>query len=175
MKFILVVFSIFLVLTNYAQVDSSQNSIEKSDDILNKEIPVLDFNSLAPLLETNSDKTYVINFWAMWCAPCVKELPIFQALKDKNNEIEVLLVSLDFVEDIETKLKPFLKKKGISLNVVLLDDPNSNEWIDKVNPNWSGSLPFTIIFDNQNRSYHEREFKDLEDLENEIKQTIKTK
>ena len=54
----------------------------------------------------------MINFWATWCAPCVKELPYFEEVnkefKDKNTE--VILVSLDFPSQIESKLKPYLKK-----------------------------------------------------------------
>lgn len=143
--------------------------------IVNDDIPVYDFDSLEPLLYTNTDKTYIVNFWAMWCAPCVKELPIIEEYKKRNPNVEVLLVSLDFTEDIEDKLKPFLKKKGITSKVVLLDDPDANTWIDKVYPNWSGAIPFTIIFNNKNRSFYEREFKDIKDLENEIFKTIENK
>ena len=140
-----------------------------------KDIPIYNFESLKPLLYTNSDKVHIVNFWAMWCAPCVKELPILKEYEANNPNVEILLVSLDFPENIDSKLKPFLKKKGITSNVVLLDDPDANSWIDKIDPNWSGAIPFTIIFNNENRSYHERAFENIEDLENEIKKTIKNK
>lgn len=139
----------------------------------NEDIPIYNFESLKPLLNTNSDKVHIVNFWAMWCAPCVKELPILKEYEANNPNVEILLVSLDFPENIETKLKPFLKKKGITSKVVLLDDPDANSWIDKIDPNWSGAIPFTIIFNNKNRSYHERAFANLQDLENEINKTIK--
>jgi len=131
-------------------------------------IPVLNFNGLEPLLYTDSDEIHIVNFWAMWCAPCVKELPILQEYQKQHPQVKVTLVSLDFTEDIETKLKPFLKKKGITSQVVLLDDPDANSWINKIDPNWSGAIPFTIIFNAKNRSFHERMFTNLEDLENEI-------
>lgn len=139
----------------------------------NEDIPIYNFESLKPLLNTNSDKVHIVNFWAMWCAPCVKELPILKEYEANNPNVEILLVSLDFPENIETKLKPFLKKKGITSKVVLLDDPDANSWIDKIDPNWSGAIPFTIIFNNKNRSYHERAFANPQDLENEINKTIK--
>ncbi|RTE55460.1 TlpA family protein disulfide reductase [Arenibacter aquaticus] len=141
----------------------------------NQEIPVYNFESLKPLLYTNSDKVHIVNFWAMWCAPCVKELPILKQYEANNPNVEILLVSLDFPENIDSTLKPFLKKKGITSEVVLLDDPDANSWIDKIDPKWSGAIPFTIIFNNENRSYHERAFENIEDLENEIKKTIKNK
>ena len=139
---------------------------------INKEIPVYDFNTLEPLLYTTSNKTYIINFWAMWCAPCVKELPYLEQYAIKHPNTEILLISLDFKEDIETKLKPFLKKKNITSKVILLDDPDANSWIDKIDPNWSGAIPFTIIFNNENRAFFERSFESFEDLENEVTKTI---
>ena len=66
-------------------------------------------------------------------------------------------------------MKPFLKKKGITERVVILDDPNSNSWIDKIDPTWSGSLPFTIIFDKNERFFYERPFENIVDLENVVK------
>ncbi|WP_211320104.1 TlpA disulfide reductase family protein [Dyadobacter jejuensis] len=130
---------------------------------------------MEPLLSTDSESIHIVNFWAMWCAPCVKELPLLEQYKAKYPDASVLLVSLDFPEDIETKLKPFLKKKGITLKVALLDDPDANRWIDRVDPNWSGAIPFTIIFDNKNRSFHERPFNDLPDLEQTINNTFKNR
>mgnify|MGYP000483516689 CR=1 FL=1 len=72
---------------------------------------------------------------------------------------------MDFPEDIETKLKPFLEKKKITSKVILLDDPDSNTWIDKVDPNWSGAIPFTLVFNNNKRAFFERSFEDLAALE----------
>lgn len=169
MNLFLLLFQLLLASLTFAQVDSSKSVVET------REISVYNFEQLEPLLYTNSDTTYLVNFWAMWCMPCVRELPIFQEYQNKHPNVEVILVSLDFTEDIETKLKPFLQKKGITSQVVLLDDPDSNSWIDKIDPNWSGALPFTILFNNKNRSFHERPFVDLEDLENEINNTIKIK
>lgn len=138
----------------------------------NENIAVYDFDALERLLYTDSEKIHIVNFWAMWCVPCVKELPILKEYEKNNPNVEITLVSLDFPEDIETKLKPFLKEKGITSKVVLLDDPDSNSWIDKIDPNWSGAIPFTIIFNNNKRSFHERAFENLQDLENEVNETI---
>ena len=145
---------------------------KQKQTVPNQEIPIYSFEDLEPLLNTKSDKIHIINFWAMWCAPCVKELPIIEAYEKEHPNVEVLLVSMDFPKDIETKLKPFLSKKGISSKVVLLDAPDANSWIDKIDPNWSGAIPFSIIFNNKNKSFHERAFENLEDLENEVNKTI---
>ena len=169
-KVILLVLLSFLPLC-YGFIPDSP--LKTSLDINAKDdIPIYNFEELEPLLNTKSDKIHIVNFWAMWCAPCVKELPILQEYGKNNPNVEILMVSLDFPENIETKLKPFLKKKGVTSKVVLLDDPDANSWIDKIDPNWSGAIPFTIIFNNKERSFHERAFESLQDLESEINKTI---
>ena len=159
----------FLLLGFTTNSSIEVDSLGLENDV---EIPVYDFETLEPLLYTDSRKTHIINFWAMWCAPCVKELPIFQEYEKNHPDVKLTLVSLDFPEDIEKQLKPFLKKKNIVSTVVLLDDPDANSWIDKIDPNWSGAIPFTIIFNNDKRSFHERSFKDITDLENTINETL---
>ena len=148
---------------------NSGKNLKSNDTIgVNLEIPIYNFSEFEPLIYTKSDKTYLVNFWAMWCAPCVKELPYIEQFATQNPDVEVILVSLDFPKDIETKLKPFLKEKNINSKVVLLDDPDSNTWIDKIDPNWSGAIPFTIMFNKDERLFYERSFENLEDIENQI-------
>ena len=55
---------------------------------------------------------------------------------------------MDFVEDYETKLIPFMEKKGIGAEVVLLNETNGNYFIPKINKDWGGALPTTIIINN---------------------------
>lgn len=75
-------------------------------------VPSLDYNELTPLLEQKGDMVYVVNFWATWCAPCVKELPYFEAL-NQQQDVEVLLVSLDFPKHKASRLIPFLIENDI--------------------------------------------------------------
>ena len=67
-----------------------------------QDIRVLDYRQLKPYLEKKNDTTYVVNFWATWCLPCVKEMPYFQKIHDQyaGSGVKVLLVSLDFVNHI---------------------------------------------------------------------------
>ena len=133
-------------------------------------VKTYDYNQLKPLLEKKDDKTYVINFWATWCAPCVKELPYFEKINkeyaDKN--VAVLLVSLDFPKQVEKKLIPFINRKKLQSEVVLLDDVNEDVWIKAIDESWSGALPATIIYTKNKRKFYEQSF-DYETLENELK------
>ncbi|HET6227252.1 MAG TPA: TlpA disulfide reductase family protein [Bacteroidia bacterium] len=98
-------------------------------------------------IKTNSDTTYIVNFWATWCGPCVKELPAFDSIQATylQTKIKVILVSLDFKEDIDKKVIPFIKKKQVQSEVVLLDEVNGNYFIPKISDQWSGALPATWI------------------------------
>lgn len=137
------------------------------------EIPMYDFKSFEPLLQINDGKTRVINFWATWCKPCVAELPYFELINSRypDSEVEVILVSLDLPKQVEPKLIPFLKKQKIESRVILLDDPDANNWIPKVNENWSGSIPATIIYKGNTSKFYERSFT-YNELEKELKKML---
>jgi thiol-disulfide isomerase/thioredoxin len=128
------------------------------------------YNELKPLLNKKDNKTYVVNFWATWCAPCVKELPAFAKLKEQyaDKNVEVLLVSLDFPKQKEKKLIPFINKKKIQSKVLLLDDVNEDYWIKQINDKWSGAIPATLIYNANSRKFYEQSF-DYTTLENELK------
>lgn len=125
-----------------------------------RSVPIYDFDGLQPLLRAQNDTTYVVNFWATWCAPCVEELPYFEALtKEKTDKpLRVLLVSLDFRKQLTSRLLPFLKRFDIQSRVVVLDDPDANSWIDKVDPSWSGAIPATLVFRGDKRVFREQTF-----------------
>lgn len=132
------------------------------------EVTSLSYNELKPLLHKEGTKTYVVNFWATWCAPCIKELPYFEAINQKEN-VDVLLVSLDFPKHKESRLLPFIKKNQLQSNVVLLDDSNENLWINAIDSTWSGAIPATIIYNQNKRMFYEQSF-----TEDELNQIINT-
>ncbi|MCM5661628.1 TlpA family protein disulfide reductase [Galbibacter mesophilus] len=136
-------------------------------------IPVYNFDQFEKLLQKKSKTTYVVNFWATWCKPCVKELPSFEKLQRKYNRdgVEVILVSLDFPKKADKVLVPFLEKKNFRNQVLLLDDPKQNTWIPKVDQNWSGAIPATIIFNEKKRLFYEKSFT-FNELEAEVKKFV---
>jgi len=110
---------------------------------------VIKWQEMENILTDSTDRLHVINFWATWCSPCVKELPFFEQLHQQNPNIKVTLVSLDFVKEYQKRLLGFLERKQIGAKVVLLDETDYNSWIDKVEPSWQGEIPFTLIFNHK--------------------------
>jgi thiol-disulfide isomerase/thioredoxin len=133
---------------------------------------IIKFDSLDKIIKERSAKIQVINFWATWCAPCVKELPYFESLNTaKSSQVSVTLINLDFANKVD-KVNSFIKRKGITTKVLLLDEIDYNTWIDKVDKNWSGAIPATLIINPSTgkRKFVEKELQDgdLEKLINEV-------
>jgi len=170
---------LLLVFLLHSCGDKSPNEMtqEKTDPVIetasNYKLDIYDYNGFEGFLLKKDEKTYVINFWATWCAPCIKELPYFEQLNEKyiNQNVEVILVSLDFPKQYEKKLIPFIKERKLQSKVIALDDPKMNDWIPKVDEDWSGAIPATIIYNKDKSQFYERSFN-LEELESELQKFI---
>lgn len=127
-------------------------------DVQAQDIPEMDFEAFEPLLHKSNDTTYVVNFWATWCKPCVKEIPDFikVASEMKDEKVRFIFVSLDFPGQVDSRVIPFIREHGMEQEkVILLNDPDSNSWIEKVNPGWSGAIPATVIYNADSRKFVE--------------------
>tara|TARA_R110000822_G_scaffold303413_2_gene428058 strand:+ start:204 stop:725 length:522 start_codon:yes stop_codon:yes gene_type:complete len=132
------------------------------------------YKELKVLLDQKDNKTYVVNFWATWCAPCVKELPAFEKLNKEYaaKGVSVLLVSLDFSKQVKRRLIPFIAKKKLQSKVVLLDNGKDDSWIKAIDSAWTGAIPATLIFNKTSRKFYEQSF-DYESLEIELQGFLK--
>lgn len=85
-------------------------------------------------------KVVVLNFWATWCAPCIKEMPSLQRLAQKLPPARFALLTVNFGES-EQQIRPFLDQLGMRFPVLLDRDMKaSNAWVDK-------GLPTTYVID----------------------------
>lgn len=172
MKKIFFILSIFLSFLSCKKESQKTATVGEFQQV--NLVKMYTYEQLKLLLERKDDKTYIVNFWATWCAPCVKELPYFEKINKKYaiNNVEVLLVSLDFPKQIDKKLIPFINKKKLQAKVVLLNDMNEDVWIQAIDKSWSGAIPATLIYNKNDRKFYEQSF-DYETLENELQTFLK--
>lgn len=172
MKKIFFILSIFLSFLSCKKESQKTATVGEFQQV--NLVKMYTYEQLKLLLERKDDKTYIVNFWATWCAPCVKELPYFEKINKKYaiHNVEVLLVSLDFPKQIDKKLIPFINKKKLQAKVVLLNDMNEDVWIQAIDKSWSGAIPATLIYNKNDRKFYEQSF-DYETLENELQTFLK--
>jgi thiol-disulfide isomerase/thioredoxin len=135
-----------------------------------QKVELITIGNLYNRVDHGQDTVFIINFWATWCGPCAKELPDFEKLSVdyKSEKLKVLLISLDGKSKIQTSVLPFIQRNKIKTEVFVLDEADPEVYIDRVDSNWSGGLPATLIIKNGKRKFFEKDFT-YEELLNEYK------
>ncbi len=134
------------------------NSFGQASDIVK-------IDQLTSSIKAEKERVQVINFWATWCGPCIKELPLFEQLNEARKDIRVRLVSLDLdLDPNPDKVRNFAVRKKLKAEIVMLDERDPNSFIDKIDKSWSGALPATLVINNKNgkRRFINRELKEGE-------------
>jgi thiol-disulfide isomerase/thioredoxin len=123
-------------------------------------LPTLDGGSAARA--SYSGRVQVINFWAPWCAPCRREIPLLQALREEfgSDRVEVLGIALDEPEAV----RKYVAEIGIEYPILLAS--MSDFALMRAYGNDRDALPFTVVVDAEGRvharklgEYHEAELR----------------
>lgn len=181
MKYFLIIAASLLVISCGEKTESNDKSSpskqkEKAKEQHEKVLKSVNYDGLLEVLHKNDDKLYVVNFWATWCVPCVEELPHFmevnEAHKDNPN-YQMILVSLDRSNQLETGVKSFIEKNNIPTDCYLLDDVKRMDyWISDIDQNWSGSIPITVLYKNGEKLFFKEGQLSKAELENVITKHI---
>ena len=118
-----------------------------------------DYADIAPLFHQQNDTTYLINLWATWCKPCLDELPLLAELAERNADkpFQLALLSLDDKPEAIARIPDYLKRLDINLPVAVLSTQDTT-WGEQIDRVWNGSLPTTIVYRNQLKYVHRRNF-----------------
>src|SRR6218665_2369814 len=106
-------------------------------NVVSAQVKLLTLNELDQRVAKGKDTTYVVNFWATWCGPCVEELPYFERLSSENTKkpLKVILMSLDFKSKLKTDVEPFVAKHKIKSEVYVVNETDQQKFIDRVDKN----------------------------------------
>ena len=124
-----------------------------------QKVPLIKIDQLESRIHTGKDTTYIINFWATWCAPCIEELPNFEKLNKeyKKEKLRILLVSVDFKSQFTSSVIPFVRKKKLKNEVLFLDETDQEEYINRIDSTWSGAIPASLFIRDNKRKFIENQ------------------
>jgi thiol-disulfide isomerase/thioredoxin len=109
----------------------------------------IDRTGLEKLIKERNGRILFLNIWATWCAPCVEEFADLVKLSRAypEHEVEVVGISADYPDEVESKILPFIKKHEVPFRIFVAKFEHQEDFINGVNPLWSGALPATLIYD----------------------------
>ena len=104
-------------------------------------------DGLAQALEARLGQVVLVNFWATWCRPCLKEIPELMELADKYGArgFALLPVSLDDPNDIEKVVRPFLSKWFPDLATLARLESQMDAMVSVIDPAWNEILPTSYL------------------------------
>ncbi len=137
-------------------------------------ISILDYAGLEAAVEAREGSGYLLNFWALWCAPCVEELPhlvhVAQRYRERGGEVigvsYDLMIPGDDATSIMPKMTSFMQRRTIDLPVWIYDEDD----YEQINARFDlpGEVPVTLaidkdgkIVDRQEGAADEARFEDM--------------
>jgi len=151
-QFVFLTFGIVtLLLSGFSASAQSVNGAEKSSKPVTEAITVkeVDHAGLSALLKRENSRPLLVNFWATWCEPCRDEFPDLIKIDTefRSQGLDFIAVSLDDIGEIKTEVPKFLQQMGATMPSYLLNVVDPEPSIRAVDPNWSGALPATVLYD----------------------------
>jgi len=111
----------------------------------------IDTGKLREVLASERGHVVLLNFWATWCRPCLKEIPELTALAEKHRGqgLRLIAVSLDEPSDLEPVVRPFLTKWFPDFQTYLRLTPDMDGIVSVVDPAWNELLPTSYLLDRE--------------------------
>lgn len=112
-------------------------------------ITQVDEITVKELFKPNAEnpKPLLVNFWATWCVPCREEFPDLVKIDEEfKGKIDFITISLDDLAEMNREVPQFLSEMKAKMPAYLLYTMKENEVIGAISKDWSGGLPFTVLY-----------------------------
>lgn len=105
------------------------------------------------LIHDRNGRTLFLNVWATWCKPCLEEFPDIAKIEETyaGHSVEVVAISIDYPDEIETKILPFLASQKVHFRVYVSSIKKDEDLMNVLNPAWRGAVPATFVFDGRGK------------------------
>lgn len=113
------------------QIDSAKAPQFKLPDINGNQVSLSDFDG----------KVVILDFWATWCPPCVKEVPHFVELYDEYKEQGFEMVGISLDAGGANDVKPFVEKMNVNYTMLIGNQDVTKEY------GGIGGIPTTFVID----------------------------
>jgi thiol-disulfide isomerase/thioredoxin len=145
-KSILVLSLVFSLSSGVPELRSQTHRPVRSVEPINEQ-------GLRQLIHERAGRILLLNVWATWCKPCVEEFPGLIRLQQtyRDSLVDIVAISVDYPDEVASKIIPFLDSLGVSFTVFVADIPKPEDLINTLNPAWSGAVPATFVFDRHGR------------------------
>ena len=116
-------------------------------------IELLNEAKLDSLISTRTGNFLFINMGAPWCVPCREEFKDLIQLADfyEDKKVEVVAISVDYPDEIESKIKPFIESQKVNFKIYVQDFDRQENLINKLNTEWNGALPASFLYNHQGK------------------------
>ncbi|RPI04222.1 MAG: TlpA family protein disulfide reductase [Ignavibacteriae bacterium] len=135
--------------TSRSQPGNRANDL--SGQTFTSHVALIDQQGLGKLIHERKGKYLLLNIWATWCQPCVEEFPDLIRLAQTDTLVEVVGVSVDYPDEIQTKVQPFLERLKVPFQVYVARMDHQEDFISAVDTSWNGAIPATYLYDGSGR------------------------
>ena len=116
-----IIFLSFLFFSNLSYSDNNNQQLLIKDPKKVEIFSMKDINDSEKKISSSENKILLLNFWATWCAPCIKEIPELIELKKKfKNNVEIYFLSVD--SNVKKAVPKFLRKNKLESLLVFNDE-----------------------------------------------------
>ena len=126
----------------------SEGRKEEMAEIEKEPVPVklASAEDLKALRKNPTGKLLLVDFWATWCGPCVKEFPDFQTMYRmyRHRPFTLVTVSTNY-PDAEKGVLRVLKEQHASSSNLLFGDMDIYKLMAAFDPDWNGAVPYTML------------------------------